>query len=350
MVEQRSTSEALRALSESVDDVLFVATLEGGDAALDLLSPAYEAVFGRSVASAVARPRSVLESVHPADRKSLCQLLASPADETAGGELRLRVRRPTGEVRWLWVRCFPVATDERRVAGIATDITARHLADERLQRSAEELEHQVETGSEALQALLRELHHRVKNSLQLVASLLYLQSATVDEPTALAALSAARARIHSLALLYEPLYQTADLDSVDMRRYLRDLASPLGHPFASERPGIRVDTQIDDIWLDLERAIACGLLVNELVMNAYAHAYPEQEGKIRLELRRHGDTLQLTVADEGVGLPLVLAHRAGETPLGLRLVRRLVLQLDGRLDVHRSSGTTLEVRFPVDPL
>lgn len=192
--------------------------------------------------------------------------------------------------------------------------------------------------------LLQELHHRVKGNLQTVASLMNLQLRTLEDPVAREALADSRSRIRAIALLHERLYNDGQPTEVDVGGYLRGLASELGAAFAPRGGAARVQVRAASLQLDVERAVACGLLAHELVLNALEHGACEGERpEVTLSLTRWDDSGVLVVEDRGPGLP----ERRREGGLGLRLVDALTRQLGGALRFDNRAGLRCEIRFPL---
>lgn len=207
-------------------------------------------------------------------------------------------------------------------------------------------EEQLITSLAEKEILLKEIHHRVKNNLQVISSLLYLQSKGSDDTRVLALLSESRHRLRSMALIHEQLYQTEHLDRVLAPRYLRSLTSYLFRSYG--RSGhVRLRLDVKDLWLTIDVAVPCGLLVNELLSNALKHAFPSgRDGETLVALRADpGGDYRLIVADDGIGLPPDVDLSSAPT-LGLQLVNMLVGQLDGMMHVDREQGTRFEIAFP----
>ncbi|MBL8132051.1 MAG: PAS domain S-box protein, partial [Anaerolineae bacterium] len=221
---------------------------------------------------------------------------------------------------------------------VGRDVTERVQAEERLRASLQEKEF-----------LLKEIHHRVKNNLQIVSSLLSLQSGTIDDPQIRALFRDSQNRVSSMALIHERLYRSDSLAQIDFGTYLRDLTGHLLQSYRAGDTGVRLVIAADDIHLDIDAAIPCGLVVSELVSNALKHGFPNgRRGTISVEMRNAEDAwYELVVRDDGVGF----APKAGLKPsssLGLQLISRLTGQLGGRLDYDGTAGTTVTIRFPKD--
>ena len=221
------------------------------------------------------------------------------------------------------------------MAATAVDITGRKHAEERIKASLREKE-----------VLLKEIHHRVKNNLQLVTSLLKLQSESVDDAKALEMLRESRGRVRLIALLHEMLYRSEDLASIDAADYIRSLVSHLRRSYGGRPEEITVEFNIEKITLDVDTAITCGLIVNELVTNSLKHAFPNGgKGKVRVDLHHKGhDEFILTVADSGKGIPESIDFRNAKS-LGLQLVCTLVDQLEGTIEIDREGGTSFTIEF-----
>jgi PAS domain S-box-containing protein len=216
------------------------------------------------------------------------------------------------------------------------DITTKREAEQRLKASLYEKE-----------VLLREVHHRVKNNLQVISTLLDLHATTESDPRVLAAFRDSQARVKSIALVHGMLCRTENLSRVDLRSYIGDLVQNLASAHALPQGEVKLEFQLGDVEMDLERAVPCGLIINELVANAFEHAFSDgRRGTIRVELEREPDgTIRLSVADDGTGFPGV--DQSGEQPtLGLRLVGLLARQLRGKIEEERGAGTRVTLRFP----
>jgi predicted ATPase/two-component sensor histidine kinase len=199
---------------------------------------------------------------------------------------------------------------------------------------------------EEKESLLKEVHHRVKNNLQLISSLLNLQAASVVDPTVVELFAESRNRVRSMALVHENLYRAGNFARVPMLSHLQSLCAQLVRAYDMQARSAELVVEGDDVQLDLDRAISCGLITNELVSNAMKHAFPyRRAGRVVVAMRLVEDgRLALSVTDNGVGLPADL-DLADAPSLGLQLVHDLSLQLDARLDVVREGGTSFTITF-----
>ena len=198
------------------------------------------------------------------------------------------------------------------------------------------------------EVLLKEIHHRVKNNLQIISSLLSLQSAQIKDTGTLRVMRDSQARVRSMALIHEKLYQSQSLAKIDFAEYVQSLTKDLFRSYQRTLGNIRLNIHADQVSLDLDYAVPCGLILNELMTNTLKYAFPDgRDGSIWVELRAEPDqTLILRVADDGIGLPAGLDILKIKS-LGLQLVHSLVKQIDGTLVVEESSGTAFQVSFKV---
>jgi two-component sensor histidine kinase len=184
--------------------------------------------------------------------------------------------------------------------------------------------------------------------MQIVSSLLELQSDVIDDATLLAQFRDSQDRIRSMALVHETLYQSQDLARLDLARYIHTLSAQLVQSYSVDPRRITVQIQVEPVILDIDQAIPCGLILNELLSNAFKYAFPQnRSGTVHVEL--HADTAQqavLVVRDNGTGFPDAIDFRHTES-LGLQLVAMLTEQLQGTIALERAGGTTFTLTFPV---
>ncbi len=224
------------------------------------------------------------------------------------------------------------------LVGVAREITERRETENKIKASLEEKE-----------ILLKEIHHRVKNNLQIITSLLSLQSAKIPNEEIQAILKESQTRVKSMALVHEELYQSEDLSRVDFADYIRRLTTNLFHTYRTGPVPVSLLVDVEEVYLTVDTAIPCGLMINELVSNALKHAFRGGEGStVTIRLQRDNTEFLLTVQDNGVGLPPEVDPATTET-LGLQLVSTLTRQIGGILTVCRDHGTRFEVRFEEQP-
>jgi PAS domain S-box-containing protein len=210
------------------------------------------------------------------------------------------------------------------------------------------LEEQLRASLQDKEVLLKEVYHRVKNQLQVISSLLSLQSQTLQDREALLAFHDSQARIQAMALIHEALYQSSSLAQVHFGDYARRLAGDLLRAQSVQPERIRLTFQTDEVWLSAEQAMPCGLILNELLTNCVKHAFPAgRAGDIRIVVQADA-TAHVTIAvrDTGVGFPEGIDFRTTAS-LGMQLVCLLTEQLGGTIALERREGTAVTIRFSV---
>jgi PAS domain S-box-containing protein len=257
-------------------------------------------------------------------------------DESIGSRREASGRRKGGSAFPVELNVGEVDFGERRIYTlILRDITVRKREEEKIKSSLREKE-----------VLLKEIHHRVKNNLQIISSLLNLQSTHIRDPRALEVFKEGQGRVRSMALIHEKLYQSEDLARVDFYEYISNLAAYLFRSYEVNSGAVKLNVESEDVLLGVDTAIPCGLIINELVSNSLKHAFPRGTGgSINIRLRPAGpELLTLAVSDDGVGLPPGFDVR--NTPsLGLQLVNTLARQLGGEVEVERGAGAEFKITF-----
>ncbi|KYK35972.1 MAG: hypothetical protein AYK19_01840 [Theionarchaea archaeon DG-70-1] len=204
-------------------------------------------------------------------------------------------------------------------------------------------DHKQAEEAQKKEVLLREIHHRVKNNMQIISSLLRLQSNYITDDKYIEMFKESQNRIKSMALIHEKLYQSRDLEEINFREYITDMVQRLLQFYNGQNIALVMD--VDDILMEVDTAVPCGLIINELVSNSLKHAFPDRKGEIRVGLHRSDSTIELIVADNGVGIPDDIDFRNTET-LGLRLVTILAEdQLDSEIKLTRKKGTEFCITF-----
>ncbi|HWQ20160.1 MAG TPA: PAS domain S-box protein, partial [Methanotrichaceae archaeon] len=243
----------------------------------------------------------------------LCRRILDTGEPALNVEVIGETPKEPGALRYWLASYFPIkdADGARRYIGsVMVEVTERKLAQDLLLASLKEKE-----------VLLKEVHHRVKNNLQIISSLINMQSRRVQNSDAVEAFKESQNRIMSMALIHETLYRSSDLSSIKFSEYARSLGRSLLYSY---EPGgrIRIEFDLDDATLGIDRAIPCGLIINELVSNCLKHAFPDgRQGLVSLEMHAlNGKELALVVRDDGIGLPSDLDLRATKS-LGMTLVR-----------------------------
>jgi PAS domain S-box-containing protein len=273
--------------------------------------------------------------------------------------------------RHLWTRAMGhavnVGGNVTKLTGTFQDITERKAAEEAMKTFSEDLDHKVLERTSNLddvnlnlmteidirlnaekqlsknlyekEVLLREVHHRVKNNLQIIISLLNLQSRYITDETTLSAFRESQNRVRAMALVHEKLYQSTDLATIDLDNYIRFLGNNLIQFFGIQGRGITLTMDIHDIFLAIDTAVPFGLMINELISNSLKYAFPGgRKGEISIAIHRQDHTLTILYKDNGIGIPEDFDWRNARS-MGLRLITALVNQLDGTIELDRTAGT-----------
>lgn len=273
--------------------------------------------------------------------------------------------------RHLWTRALGhavnVGGNVTKLTGTFQDITERKAAEEVMKTFSEDLDHKVLERTSNLDdvnmklmteidvrlnaerqltktvgekdVMLREVHHRVKNNLQIIISLLNLQSRYISDATTLSAFKESQNRVRAMALVHEKLYQSTDVATIDLDNYIRFLGNNLIQFFGIQGRGIKLTMDIHDIFLAIDTAIPFGLMINELISNSLKYAFPGgRKGEISIAIHRQDHTLTILYKDNGIGIPEDFDWRNARS-MGLRLITALVDQLDGSIELDRTAGT-----------
>ncbi len=224
-------------------------------------------------------------------------------------------------------------SNELYIVMVVRDITERKETEDNIKASLEEKK-----------VLLREIHHRVKNNMQIISSLLNLQTKYISDEKVVDILKESQNRVKSMAMVHETLYQSEGFAKIGFSGYIKNLVTYLLQSY-TDRDHVDVITDVDDVFLDIDTAIPCGLIINELVTNSLKHAFPNRtNGKISIKLMRGDNKFILEVKDNGIGFPKLLDFRNTES-LGLQLINSLVMQLDGNIQLKINSGTEFRIVF-----
>lgn len=346
--ESLQESEArLNSVLSSLQDVVWSISLP--DLQPRYINPACQELFGYSPQEVLANSHLLIEVAVAEYRQQLQQdwddivesyhlgeLQSSSKNKTWESEYQIQL--PSGEYKWIRDRSHIVYDRYGRavsIDGISTDVTQRHEAEEKLYKSLQEKE-----------VLLKEIHHRVKNNLYVISGLLNLQSSYVEDETVKNLFYDSQNRIQTMAVIHEQLYQSEDLSEINFADYIKRLVDNLFISYNQHQQGIKSITNLEDCYLNIETAIPAGLLINELITNAFKHAFPDNKGEITIELKRiEPDLINLKVQDNGQGFPPDLNWKQSPS-LGLRLVRLLSRQLDAEITVNSSGkGTNFCLEF-----
>jgi PAS domain S-box-containing protein len=293
--------------------------------------------INKLVGESSSDPAMMLGNIHASDREHVRDQLRRTV--TSLGPCEIECRIPGKDRSPSWIALYGRAMlgpdgKPTHIVGLVMDITERKISEEALRTSLNEKE-----------ILLKEVHHRVKNNMQVISSLLSLQSSHVKDKFDAELFHESQMRVKSMAIVHERLYRSPDLSSIEFGDYVQAIVDELLHSY--RRSGIEFQTTIERVRFGVDTAIPCGLLINELVTNAIKHAFPDgREGHVRISATRDAGRVTVSVSDNGVGLPEGFDF-AGESTLGVTIIRALAEQLEGTLSIERSDGTLITVSFPM---
>ncbi len=194
---------------------------------------------------------------------------------------------------------------------------------------------------------LKEIHHRIKNNLQVVSSLLTLQSKFVQDNNALEAIKIGKARVQSMSILHKNLYQNSTLKDINVKKYFDELTENLMNTYKMVYCNVEIRLDVEELYLDVDTVVPLGLITNELVCNALKHAFPTYEGSIEVKVKKVRQEIALTVKDDGKGIPFKELKGRSET-LGMQLVQSFAKKLKADISIDNVSGTTFCIKFNVD--
>lgn len=222
-----------------------------------------------------------------------------------------------------------VVSEEDKVLAIISEITERKQIEEARKK----------------EVLIKEIYHRVKNNLQVISSLLYLQSKNFKDPKVIEVFTESQNRVKSMAFAHEKLYQSKDLANIDFADYIKKLTNYLFQSFGIDFGDVQLKLDIAEIYLGIDTAIPCGLIVNELVTNSLKHAFPAgKKGEICISFHPDDKKYTLIIRDDGVGFPEIIDYKKTES-FGLQLVMTLVEQIDAQIELNRNNGTEFKITF-----
>ena len=330
-----AAEQRFRQVVESAPSAMVMINSQG---VIEMVNTQAERIFGYARAELLGQQVELLLPAplrlhHPQLREAF---FAAPLSRPMGAGRDLFAQRKDGSKFPVEIGLNPIETDEgTKVLSAIVDISDRKLKEQKIQAALEEKN-----------VLLGEIHHRVKNNLQIVHSLLDLQSSRISDPVALEMLRDSQNRIRSMALIHQSLYLSNDFAKVNLGKVLEALIPTLMESYSVNHSRIRYDFAVADVLLSINQAIPCGLIINELISNALKHAFPDERcGTLLIQLTlQPEDNILLSVSDDGVGISPTVDLKKTDT-LGFQLVHLLADQLGATLRINRVDPTRFELIF-----
>jgi PAS domain S-box-containing protein len=332
---QRS-EEHFRSLIESSSDMIIIMNNEG---TISYGSPSTERLLGYNPENEEWINKSIFDFVHSDDvSKAINAFTQGMQNPGIPQCVELRAKHKDGS----WVNVEVVGKnllENSSVQGVIAnvrDVTERKKAEDQIKASLVEKE-----------LLLKEIHHRVKNNMQIINSLLSLQSKYITDKKALDSFQETRSRVLSMALVHEELYRSGDLSRISVSHYIESIAKHLFETYNTNPELVTLKTSIENVHLGIDMAVPFGLIISELISNALKHAFPDgRKGEITIDLHQDKDLLHLMIRDNGVGMSQEVNLDDPDT-FGLMLVSVLEKQLDASVAFERDKGTTAKIDFKV---
>ncbi len=250
----------------------------------------------------------------------------------------VQMKKKSGEIIWVEISSAPLKDTDGKIIGsigIHSDITDR-----------KKYENTIETSLKQKDMLLKEIHHRVKNNLQIISSLIKLQSAHVKDKEIHSLFAESQNRIKTMALIHEKLYRSTDISVIEFYDYIKNLVNSLYSSYGISIERVKPEIEFRSIYLDIDTAIPCGLIINELISNCLKYAFPDlRKGKICIDLKELNESdYVLIIRDDGIGIPESVDF-GNTNSLGLKLVKILSEQLGGTVKLIRNNGSEFRISF-----
>ncbi len=329
----KKSEERYRTLQSNIPVGIFRSTREGK---FYSLNPALIQMFGYESEEEIKKT-DINNLYHDSkQRKTLLEIINS---QKIVKNFNTEFVRKDGTIFWGSISLRVISDNKGNIRyfdGVIEDITERKRSEELIRASLDEKN-----------VLLQEVHHRVKNNMQVISSLLSLQSRFIKDKDDLELFKDSQNRVKSMALVHEKLYQTENLAKIDFEEYIRSLIRSLFISYGISHELIRLDIQIKDVLMNINTAIPSSLLINELLTNSLKYAFPDKrKGEISIFMSPdESKTFNLIISDNGIGFPADIDHKNTDT-LGMQLVDTLIIQLKGSLELIRDKGTTYRISFP----
>ena len=340
VVAEKKQLQGLREYAEEkyrtvFDNALVAMSIVEEDMTISFSNVECEKIMGFTRDEVVGKKR-VTDFLDPRDYEMILRYQSMRRENWAAVPDRYEVRLidKSGRVKNILLNIALIPGTRKMVVSFL-DITERKESEDLIKASLQEKE-----------VLLKEVHHRVKNNLQIVSSLLSLQSAKIVDKRDLDLFRESQSRVKSIALIHEKLYRSDDLSQIDLKEYVDGIVANLQATYGVNSDRIKITIDIQDVHINLDKGIPCGLVINEMVTNCFKHAFPaDRKGEVSISMRLEDGNYMLMVNDNGVGLPENF-DALKLTSLGIQLVSTLTAQLKGAMTIAVKDGTTFRISFP----
>ncbi len=330
-------TEKLEKFSKAVEYSANIIVITDRNGTIEYVNPRFTQVTGYSSSEAIGQNPRILKSNYPYPDKNFYSDLWKTILSGKAWRGEFRNKKKDGTVYWEEANIAPIRNESNEIThfiAVKEDITERIASQNALKKSLAEKE-----------LLLKEVHHRVKNNLAIISSLLDLQASGIPEIPIKEKFQECQSRIHTMALVHRNLYESDDLGKVDFKQYIDNLT---GEIKLIHGPKADFIFDLDNIFFTIDQAIPLGLILNELITNSFKHAFTNGIcGTITIRLKHEGDTLQLTVMDNGIGFPPDMDIEDLDS-LGMQLVASLTEQIGGTLEWSGENGAEFHISFPVE--
>lgn len=340
----KESEKKYRQIVENADEGI-LSTNNAGE--IVFINPQVETMLGYQEKELIGRHVFSLMDQNSANIAKNCLVSVK---EGNNGEHELKLIKKSGNTIYAYFKVSPIMDNGNYNGCLALilDITERKKAEKEIENSLIEKE-----------TLLREIHHRVKNNMQIISSLLSLQSRYITDEEAMEIFQEGQNRVRSMALVHEKLYKSENLSKINIQDYIKDMISYLSRSYPLDYNLIKFKVNVQDIPLNIDTAVPLGLIMTEIITNSLKYAFPvvnysepangsskrqEVNGEIEVKLERKNKKYLMTISDNGIGIPKDIDIQKIDT-LGLKLVNILVDQLDGKLELLNGNGTTFKIDF-----
>ncbi|WP_052374109.1 PAS domain S-box protein [Methanobacterium sp. SMA-27] len=330
----RESEEIYRTLFESEPNYTILISLDGiildiNTAALNIIGISKDEIVGKNFEQVTIFPKEEMEI----NREMFSKLLKQ---ESISEHYESKIFDKNGNIRRLETVLTTIFKGDKpsHFLVISIDITERKLSEDKIKFSLKEKD-----------ILLKEIHHRVKNNMQIISSLLNLQTNYIDDEIALDVLRESQNRVKTMGMIHEKLYQSNDFINIKFDDYILRLVTDLFYSYNIQEDHIKPVIEVDDVRLNIETGVPCGLIISELVSNSLKYAFPKgKTGKLKVSLKKCSKKYELKVIDNGIGFPEDLDFKNTDS-LGLQLVNNLVDQIDGEITLDTIKGTKFKIIF-----